>query len=208
MNLAMLSPTAKSVVKSAKYKNERKPILRKLSARVDKYDYRLDLDNMTLTLKLHSGYEARLKLVAPRERIEKYKDWGNYELVVKYDESGFCVSVYFKRTVKTVKPRTIMSIDLNFDNVTLAIFTLNGRLLRLKRFKAPHREILTHKIWIERIQKSYPRSWRFIKGVRKAIERHGERIRNISWDYSYKNRGLSGRASTQASLRSSPRRPR
>jgi len=79
-----------------------------------------------------------------------------------------------------------MTIDLNFDNITLAIFTLNSRLAKLKRFKASHRKILTHKIWIERIQKRYPKSWRFIKGVRKAIERHGERMRNISWDYSHK----------------------
>jgi putative transposase len=79
-----------------------------------------------------------------------------------------------------------MSIDLNFDNVTLAVLTLDGRLAKLKRFRTPHRKILSHRIWIERIQKRYPRSWRFIKGVRKAIDRHGERIRDISWDYSHK----------------------
>jgi len=45
---------------------------------------------------------------------------------------------------------------------------------------------LTHRIWVERTQKRYPRSWRFVKGVKKAIDRHGERIRNISWDYAHK----------------------
>jgi putative transposase len=177
---------AESLVESARSNGGRKPILRRLSARIDKYDYRLDLDSMTLTLKLHNGYEARLKLVTSRERVEKFKGWGNYEVVVKCDGSGFWVSIYFKRTVKAVKPRTAIAIDLNFDNVTLAVFTLDGGLVRLKRFKTPHRKILTHKIWIERIQRKYPKSWRFIKGVRKAIERHGERIRNISWDYAHK----------------------
>ena len=179
---------AKSLVESARGNGGRKPVLRRLSARIDKYDYRLDLDDMTLTLKLHSNYEVRLKLVTSRERVEKFRGWSNYELVVKYDKGEFWVSVYFKRTVKTVKPRTIMSIDLNFDNVTLAIFALSGRLLKLKRFKTPHRKVLTHRIWIwiERIQGRYPRSWRFVKGVRRAIERHGERIRSISWDYTHK----------------------
>ena len=60
---------AESVVKSARGNGGRKPILRKLSARVDRYDYRLDLDSMTLTLKLHSDYEAKLKLVASSERV-------------------------------------------------------------------------------------------------------------------------------------------
>jgi len=49
---------------------------------------------------------------------------------------------------------------------------------------------LTHRIWVERIQERYPRSWRFIKGVRKAIDRHGERIRSISWDYAHKVGGM------------------
>jgi len=177
---------AKSLVESAESNNGRKPVLRKLSARVDKYDYKLDLDSMTLTLKLHNGYEARLRLVAPRERVEKFRGWSNYELVVKYDGKSFWVSIYFKRIVKSLKPRTVMAIDLNFDNVTLTVFTLDGKLIRLKKLKTPHRKILTHRIWIEKIQKRYPKSWRFIKGVRKAIERHGKRIRNISWDYAHK----------------------
>jgi len=79
-----------------------------------------------------------------------------------------------------------MAIDLNFDNITLAVFTMNGRLIKLKRLRAPLRRILTQKVRIERIQKRYPRSWRFIKGVKRAIEKHGERIRNISWDYAHK----------------------
>ena len=107
-------------------------------------------------------------------------------MVVKCDGSGFWVSIYFKRVAKAVKPRTVMSIDLNFDNVTLAVLTLDGGLLKLKRFKMPHRKILSHRIWVERVQRRYPRSWRFIKGVRKAVDRHGERIRDISWDYSHK----------------------
>jgi len=177
---------AKSLVESARSNGGRKPAHRKLSARIDKYDYRLDLDNMVLTLKLHSDYEVRLRLITSRDRVGKFRGWSNYEIVVKYEDGEFWVSVYFRRIIKPLKPRTVMVIDLNFDNATLAIFTLSGRLIRLKRFKTPHRKILTHRIWTERIQRRYPRSWRFIKGVRKAIERHGERIRNISWDYSHK----------------------
>jgi putative transposase len=177
---------ARSLVESARGNGGRKPILRRLSARVDRYDYRLDLDSMTLTLKLHSNYEVRLKLVTSRERVERFGGWSNYELVVKYDGKSFWVSVYFRRVVRRLEPRTVMSIDLNFDNVTLAVFTLSGRLIRLKRFKTPHRKLLTHRMWIERIQGRYPRSWRFTKGIRGAIERHGERIRNISWDYAHK----------------------
>jgi putative transposase len=141
---------------------------------------------MALTLKLHNSYEVKLRLVTSRERVERFRGWSNYELVVRYDGRGFWVSVYFRRVVRRLEPRTVMSIDLNFDNVTLAVLTLDGRLVKLKRFKTPHRKLLTHRMWIERIQGRYPRSWRYIKGVRRAIERHGERIRSISWDYAHR----------------------
>ena len=59
---------AKNLMDSAKGNSGRKPILRKLSARIDKYDYKLDLNNTTLTLKLHNDYEVKLRLVTPRER--------------------------------------------------------------------------------------------------------------------------------------------
>jgi putative transposase len=177
---------AKSLVESARSNGGRKPVLRKLSARIDKYDYKLDLDSMTLTLKLHNDYEFKLRLVTPKERVEKFRSWSNYELVVKYEDGEFWVSIYFKRIVKSLEPRTVMAIDLNFGNVTLAIYTLDGRRVRLKKLNTPHKKILTHKIWVEKIQKRYPKSWRFIKNVRKAIEKHGERIRNVSWDYAHK----------------------
>jgi len=177
---------AQSVVESARSSGGRKPVLRRLSARIDKYDYRLDLDIMALVLKLHNNYEVRLKLLEPGKRVEKYRGWSNYEIVVKYAGGGFWVAIYFKRAVKLVKRKTVIAIDLNFNNLTLAMFTLNGRLVKLKRFRTPFRKILTHRIWIERIQKRYSKSWRFIKGVRRAIEKHGERIKNISWDYAHK----------------------
>jgi len=177
---------AKSIVESVRANGGRKPVLRKLVARMDRYDYKLDLDNTILSLKLHSNYEVKLKLLVSRERIGKFRYWSNYELVVKYDIGEFWVAIYFKKTVKPVNLRTVMAVDVNFNNVTLAVFTPNGRLVKLKRFKTPLRKILTHRIWIERIQRKYAKSWKFTKGVRRVIERHGERVRNISWDYTHK----------------------
>jgi putative transposase len=63
-------------------------------------------------------------------------------------------------------------------------------LVKLKRYRTPFRKILTHRVWIERIQRRYFRSWRFVKGVRRAVKKHGERIENISWDYSHETSNL------------------
>ncbi|MEM1918112.1 MAG: zinc ribbon domain-containing protein, partial [Sulfolobales archaeon] len=177
---------AKAVVRACKKSGGRKPVLRRLTARIDRYDYRLDLESRTLILKIHENREVKLRLLTSTERIEKYKEWSNYEIAVKVVEDKVYVSVYFRRTVKPRRTRTVMTIDVNFDNVTLAVLTPSGKLLKLKRYKTPLKRMLTHRIWTERIQRRYSRSWRFIRGIRRAIRRHGERIRSIAWDYTHK----------------------
>ncbi|MEM1633655.1 MAG: zinc ribbon domain-containing protein [Sulfolobales archaeon] len=177
---------AKAIVKASKGNGGKKPILRKLTARVDKYDYKLDLDNRILILKTLDSKEVKLKLLTSNERVEKYRGWSSYEVAVKVVEDRVYIAIYFKKVVKLKKPKTVMTVDVNFDNITLAIFTPGGELLKLKRYKIPLRRILTHRIWIEKIQRRYSRSWKFIEGIRKAIKRHGERIKNIAWDCAHK----------------------
>jgi len=105
---------------------------------------------------------------------------------MKVVEDEVYVAIYFRKAVKPRKTKTVMTIDVNFNNITLAIFTHSGRVIRLKRLETPLRKILTHRIWIERVQRRYSKSWRSIKGVREAIEKHGDRIRNIAWDYAHR----------------------
>ena len=47
------------------------------------------------------------------------------------------------------------------------------------------KKAIVHKIIAEKIQKKYPKSWRFIRGVREAIRKHGRRARNILFDSCY-----------------------
>ncbi|MEM4938976.1 MAG: IS200/IS605 family accessory protein TnpB-related protein, partial [Sulfolobales archaeon] len=177
---------AKAVVRASRQNGGRKPVLRRLTARVDRYDYRLDLNDRTLILKLHYDREVKLRLLTSNERVGKFRGWSNYEIAVKVVEDDVYVSVYFRRVVKLRKTRTVMAIDVNFNNITLAIFTHSGEMIRLKRLETPLRKVLTHRIWIERVQRRYPRSWRFVKEVREAIEKHGDRMRNIAWDYAHR----------------------
>ncbi|MEM4592897.1 MAG: IS200/IS605 family accessory protein TnpB-related protein, partial [Sulfolobales archaeon] len=177
---------AKAVARASKQNGGRKPVLRRLTARIDKYDYKLDLESRTLILKIHGNREVKLRLLTSNERVEKFRGWSNYELAVKVVEDEVYVAVYFRKTVEPRETRTVMTVDVNFDNVTLAVFTPSGELLKLKRFKTLLRKILTHRIWIEKIQRKYSKSWRFIRSVRRAIKRHGERIRSIAWDYAHK----------------------
>lgn len=118
--------------------------------------------------------------------LESSGDESTTRLAVKVIEGEVYSSVYFRKTVKPRKPETVMTVDVNFDNITSAVFTPSGKLLKLKHFKTPLRKVLTHRIWIGRIQERYAKSWRFIRGVRRAIRKHGERIGSIAWDCAHK----------------------
>ncbi|MEM4488850.1 MAG: hypothetical protein QXK88_08690 [Desulfurococcaceae archaeon] len=73
-HLKQIYKYARATVKSSKGNDGRKPILRRLTAGVDKYDYRIDLENRTLILKVHNGGEVKLKLLTSSERVEKFRE--------------------------------------------------------------------------------------------------------------------------------------
>ncbi|MEM4775105.1 MAG: hypothetical protein QW489_01940 [Sulfolobales archaeon] len=89
---------AKAVVRASKQNGGRKPVLRRLTARIDRYDYRLDLESRTLILKIHNGREVKLRLLTSTDRIGKFRGWSNYEIAVKVVEdnvyvSGLCIGL-------------------------------------------------------------------------------------------------------------------
>jgi len=176
---------AQAIVKATRSRNGSKPILRKLFVRIDKYDYRLDLERGVVIVKGLNGKDIKLKILIPRKRLEKFRGWHNYELVIKYDGEKFWVCIEFRKEVKLYEPRTYLAIDLNFDNVTLVIVR-NGRVVKIKRFPTPLRKALVHRIWIERIMRWYPKRWRYVKGIRNAIKKHGRRMKNILDDWCHK----------------------
>ena len=83
-----------------------------------------------------------------------------------------------------------MGVDINFNNVTYTIINVNGKLVSMgvSPFSGLKRA-LTHKIIAEKIQRKYSKKWRFVKGIRNAIRKHGRRARNILTDpYHYISR--------------------
>lgn len=105
--------------------------------------------------------------------------------MIKYDGERFWVCIEFRKEVKLYKPRSYLAIDLNFDNITIMIVR-GRRIIKIKRFPIPLRRVLIHRIWIERIMKRYPKRWKYVKGVRNAIRRHGKRMRSILDDWCHK----------------------
>ncbi len=62
---------ARALVKSARENNGKKPILKKLSTRIDKYDAKVDLENQLVVVKLRNKV-FKIKLLHNKDYIRKF----------------------------------------------------------------------------------------------------------------------------------------
>ncbi len=171
---------ALSIVKSARENNGKKPVLKKLSVRLDKYDSRVDLEKQLVIVKLRNKV-FKIKLLHRREYIGKFIDKKWYEVIVSIDRQGrIWVSIPFKWSYKPYEPRRIISIDINLRKIVI----FNGRSIR--RIDTRFMEALSMKIHAERLQKKYPRMWRYNRRIQDRMRKLHRRSRNIVIDWSRK----------------------
>ena len=172
---------AREVVKATKRNNGSKPILRKLTARLDQWDYRLDLNSKILRVAVLNSEWVELKLIW-YNYLDKYfsNSWKLKEILVSYREGTVWIYLTFKKEVRLRKPKTVMGVDINFNNVTYTIIDMNSNLVTIGTIPLNGlKKALTHKIIVEKIQRKCLGKWRFIKGIREAIKKHGRRARDI-----------------------------
>jgi len=155
-----------------------KPILRRLTIRIDNYDYKLDINNMVVRLYIHNGQIIKLYL-AYNKLIERYRNFKPKEAWVKYENGEFWFILTLEREVYVRKPETVMGIDINLRNISYTILDSKGNIVTIgsiplrKVNKALHKKRLA-----EELQKRYPKSWRFIKRVLEKCRRLRRRARN------------------------------
>ena len=182
---SMIINRAREVLKSVKSNRGSKPVLRRLTARDDRYDFRFDADRLVLRLPVLDGGWVELVLMWSR-KLERYLRVGTLKATtVSFDGESFWVSLVFEVDVSEVVPRAVMGIDVNFGCVAYAVVSLDGELLRMGTI--PFRglvRVLRRKELMERFQRRH-RGWRYVKRFREHIKRLGRRIRNIMEDSTH-----------------------
>ena len=78
---------ALALVKAARRNGGRRPVLRRLSVRLDMYDASVDFDNWVVTVKLRVKV-FMLKLLHRRSYLEKFRGRKWYEVIVKWLPGG------------------------------------------------------------------------------------------------------------------------
>jgi len=178
---------AREVVKATKGNKGSKPVLRRLTARVSTYDYRVDFNAGTLRVAVLNNRWVELKLKLHRH-LARYlnSSWSLGEVQLSYRNGRIYAYLTFNREVKLKEPRAVMGVDVNFNNVTYTIMGLDGSLVSMGviPFRGLGRALHLKKL-AEELQRRYPRSWRFLKWVRRVRSRWLRRARNVLTDSSH-----------------------
>ena len=171
---------ALSITKSAKRNGGRKPLLKKLSVRLDKYDAKVDLENQLVIVKLRSR-EFKIKLLHNRNHIEKFLGRKWYEVMLSIDKQRrISVNIPFRWEYKPYKPRKAISLDINLKKIVI----YDGR--KIRRIDTWFVKAFSLKVHAERIQKKYPGMWRYNGRILDRIRSLHRRSRNIIVDWSRK----------------------
>ncbi len=171
---------ALGIVKSAKENGGKKPALRKLSARLDKYDTKVDLENQVVLVKFRNKV-FRIKLLHRRSYIEKFKGRKWYEVVVSIDKQDrIWICIPFRWEYKPYKPRRLISLDINLKKIV----AYNGR--RVRGIDTRFIEALYLKHYAEEVQKRHSYAWRRNEKWLEIIRALHRKSRNIVIDWSRK----------------------
>ncbi|MFZ8782664.1 MAG: hypothetical protein ACO2OR_01580 [Desulfurococcaceae archaeon] len=156
---------AREIVKSTKRNNGSKPILKKLTARIHPLDYKVDFNTKTLRIAVLNDQwvELRLKWY---NHLDKCLDgsWKLGEVLVSYRSNKILVYLTFIKHVALREPKTVMGVDINFDNVTYTVLDLDGDPVSMGVIPfIGLRRALHFKKLAEKLQRRYSKSWRFLK---------------------------------------------
>ena len=178
---------AREIVKAAKENGGSKPVLRRLTARISTYDYRVDFDAKVLRVAVLDNRWVELKLKL-HKHLSKYlnSSWRLGEVQLSYRGGRVHVYLTFSKEVLLREPRAIMGVDVNFNNITYTIVGLDGSLVSMGviPFRGLSRALHLKKL-AERLQERYPRSWRFLRWARGVRSRWLRRARNVLTDSSH-----------------------
>jgi len=178
---------AKEVVEATKKNNGSKPILKKLTARIHPLDYKIDFNAKVLRVAVSNNEWVELKLKWYKY-LDKYLDgfWSVGEIQVSYRDDKIFVYITFIKDAVLRGPKAVMGVDINFNNVTYTVIDLNGNLITMGviPFKGLGKALHLKRL-AEELQRRYPKSWRFLKWVRRVRARWLRRARNILNDSSH-----------------------
>jgi putative transposase len=170
---------ALALIKATKKSNGNKPVLRKLSARLDYQDAKVKLDKGIIRVTLRSQWYA-LRFKQRKEYIDRFKALGWKEVHVKYENGKLYVSIVFEIIYEPYTPRGIIALDINLRTVT----AYDGS--KIRRFRTRFIDPLSKKKRSEELQKKYSKRWKYNEKILNRVRALQRKARNIVVDWCWK----------------------
>jgi len=171
--------TALALVKSARENNGSKPVIRRMTARLDYQDARVNIDNHVVKVILRDKWYM-LRIVHRREYMEKFKGLGWKEIHLKYSNGVLYVNIVFEIRYKPYAPKGVVALDVNLRQIV----SYDGSDIR--RYKTRFINALSKKARAEELQKKYPKRWRYNERILNRIKKLHKRAKNIVVDWCRK----------------------
>ena len=125
--------------------------------------------------------EFKIKLLHAREYTRKFIGRKWYEVTISIDKQWrIWVAIPFRWSYKPYSPKRIISLDINLRRI--AAYDDGS----VRRIDTRFIEALSLKIYAEKIQKKYPRIWRYNGRILDRIRSLHKRSRNIVIDWCRK----------------------
>jgi len=167
---------ALALVKSARQSRSAKPTVKRLSARLDYQDARVDVDNHVVKVALRDKWYT-LRIIHKREYIERFKDLRWKEVHVKYEGGKLYVSIVFEIVYKSYTLRGALALDVNLRQVV----TFDGS--SVKRYRTRFIDALSKRARAEELTRKHSKRWRYNKRILDRIKWLHRRARNIVVDW-------------------------
>ncbi len=109
---------ALAMVKNARRNGGGKPVIRRFSVRLDKYDASIDDENWLVRVNIRGKWYT-LRLKHDPAYLAKFRGRKWYEVVVKWEHGRLYVSIPFEFNYKPYKPGGDVALDANLRNVAV-----------------------------------------------------------------------------------------
>jgi len=168
-----------ALVESAKSNRGSKPVVRRLSARLDYQDARIDLDSRTIRIILKDKWYI-LRISHRDEYIERFKGLKWKEVHIKYYNGKLYISIVFEARYAPYIPRGALALDMNLRHIV----SYDGS--KIRRYRTRFVDALGKRGRAEDIQRKYPKRWRYNRNILNRIRNLHRRSKNIIVDWCRK----------------------
>jgi putative transposase len=170
---------ALALVKAVKENNGDKPVLRKLSARLDYQDARVELDKGFVRIIIRNRWYV-LRLKHRREYVERFRGLKWKEVHIKYENGKLFVSIVFESVYKPCMPKGVIALDINLRTIT----AYDGS--KTRRYKTRFIDALSKRKCAEELQKKYSKRWRYNEKILEKVKSFHRKAKNIAVDWCWK----------------------